>query len=111
MKVTRIIKAFVFVMITAFFFQVVGVPTEAYARWDRGNPDDLPGMSDEPSISPLLYVALGLVIVGIIYVIVKNKQAGDGNKEIERPLEEGQGSDGDSSFLLDTTESVYASPY
>lgn len=109
MKITNTIRIFIIVIITTFLFQVVGVPTNSYAQWvDRS--DDLPGMSDDSSISPLIYVALGLVIVGIIYVIVKNKQTGDGKKEMDKPLEEKPEAGGDSSFFDDATEKTSASP-
>src|SRR3989304_2982520 len=107
MKVTNIIRVFVIVIITAFLFQVVGVPSDAYARW-RDKSDELPGMNDEPAISPIIYVALGLLVVGIIYVIVKNKQAGDGNKEIDKPLEETPESGGDSSYFKNGAENINA---
>lgn len=104
MKVTKTIRVFIMVIITAFLIQVAGVPTKSYAQWvDRS--DELPGMED--SISPLVYVAVGLAVIGIIYWIVKankNKQVGDGKDEVDKPLEEKPESGGDSSFFKDTED-------
>lgn len=110
MKVSRTIEVFVFIIITAFFFNVAGLSSETHAKW-RDQSDQLPGMEDDSSMSTLTYTAVGLVVVGIIYWIVKankNKQTGDSNKEMDKPLEEESESGGDSSFVKDTWDKSLA---
>lgn len=106
MKITKKIRVFVIIIITAFLFQVAGVPTSSYAKWNDSS-GDLPGMVDDSTISSLTYVAVGLAVIGLVYWIVranKNKQAGDGTDKLEKPSEKKPESGGDSSFLKDNED-------
>ena len=111
MKVSKKIRVFIIIIITAFLFQVAGVPTSSYAVW-RDKSDDLPGMVDDSTI--FTYVAVGLVVIGLVYWIVKankNKQAGNGKDGIEKPLEEKPESGGDSSFLKDNEDKTLVTDF
>ena len=103
MKITNRIRVFVLVIITAFFLQVAGIPTDSYAKYvDRSG--ELPGMSDDSSAAGLTYVAVGLAVIALVYWIVKankNKHTGDVKREMDKPLEEKSGFGVDSSLLDD----------
>ena len=85
MLLTKVQKTLVLIVIGTFFVQLLGLPSEGYAQW-RDKSDDLPGINEGPS--PLVYVAVALAAIGIIYVIVKNKKtevedSGDGQPKKE----------------------------
>ena len=86
-QLNKFLKMMVIIVIATFSLQLFGMPSDVSAQW-RDNSDQLPGINEGPS--PIVYVAIGLAVVALVYVIVKATQ----NKKVhvdkggDDPLEE-----------------------
>ena len=75
-QLNKFLKMMVIIVIAIFSLQLFGMPSDVSAQW-RDNSDQLPGINEGPS--PIVYVAIGLAVVALVYVIVKAAQ----NKKVD----------------------------
>lgn len=79
-------KGLAIFVIAIFSFQLLGLVPDTHAAW-RDQSDQLPGINEGPS--PVVYVAVAAVTIGIVYLIAKafkNKSVdaeGGGDDQIE----------------------------
>jgi hypothetical protein len=83
MLLNTIKRGLVIFVIAIFSLHLSGLVSETHAQWvDRS--DELPGMNEGPS--PIVYVAIGLAVVALVYVIAKAAQS--------KKVDEGKGGNG-----------------